>query len=273
MVLFARKINAVVAALSSPFDVLPPAWGLSAISVITGALMLIIFRYTSNQAKIKAVKNLIKAYILEIRLYKDSPQVILRALGQILRHNTVYLRHALVPLLIMFVPVFLILANLNTKYNYRSLRAGEVFILKTQLDKDTEPFKVTLETPEGLTVQTPAVHIMNPHAEVAWRLKVEKAGLYEARLFYGREIVTKSINAEKEASNISALRIGSDFVSVLLHPAEAPLPPGSPFENIQVSYTNTNLTFFGIRMHWLVAFFVLSLISALLLKNPLKVEF
>ncbi len=273
MVLLARKLNALVAALLSPFDKLPPDWGLLAISLLTGALMLIIFRFTSNQRKIKAVKNLIKAYILEIRLYQDSPRVILQALGQIMRHNTVYLRHALVPLLIMFVPVFLILANLNTKYNYRSLRAGEVFILKTHLDKDADPFKVTLKTPEGLTVQTPPVHIMNPHAEVAWRLKVEKVGVYEAKLFYGSEIVTKSIHADNHASTISSTRIGSDFVSILLHPAEAPLPADCPFESIQVSYASNSHTFFGIRMHWLLAFFLFSLFSALLFKKPLKVEF
>jgi len=273
MVLLARKMNAVVAALSSPFEKLPLAWGLLAISVITGALMLIVFRYTSNQHKIKVVKNLIKAYILEIRLYKDSPKVILRALGQIMRHNTIYLRHALLPLLIMFVPVFLILANLNTKYNYRSLRPGEVFILKAQLDKDADPFKVTLEAPDGLTVETPAVHILNPSPEVAWRLKVDKVGVYETRLMYSSEIVSKSINANNESQIISASRVGSNFVSVLLHPAENPLPPDSPFASIKVSYANSHHSFFGIRMHWLVAFFIFSLLSALLLKKPFKVEF
>ena len=63
-----------------------PGW-LSATIVagVTGVLLLLVFKFTSNQAKIGRVRNEINANLLALKLFKDSTRVSLRAQGRILR--------------------------------------------------------------------------------------------------------------------------------------------------------------------------------------------
>ena len=53
--------------------------------------MLIVFKKTSNQARLEAVKKQIHACLFELRLFSDDLPAILRAQGEILRHNLRYL--------------------------------------------------------------------------------------------------------------------------------------------------------------------------------------
>ena len=48
-----------------PFERLAPFWGMLAISAVTGVLMVIIYKYTSNQDGIARAKDLIKGHLLE----------------------------------------------------------------------------------------------------------------------------------------------------------------------------------------------------------------
>ena len=64
MDLFNKIITWIFDILFYPFAGLHPVWGLIFISVITGVLMLLIFKVTSNQAGIRKTKSHIQAYLL-----------------------------------------------------------------------------------------------------------------------------------------------------------------------------------------------------------------
>ena len=59
---------------------------------------------------------------------------------------------------------------------------------------------------------------------------------------------------------------------VFLNPVEAPLPAGAPVESIAIDYPDGDVSLLGWRMHWLVAFFILTLVFALALQRPLGVR-
>ena len=102
-------IHKIINLIFYPLKYTSPALGLLFTSLLTALLILTIFRLTSNQKKIKWAKDKVKAYILEIRLYRDQPRVILKALGNILLFNSMYLRYVLVPFLFIFIPVIFIM--------------------------------------------------------------------------------------------------------------------------------------------------------------------
>ena len=54
------------------------------IAAVTGVLLLVVFKYTSNQRAIKRVRDDINANLLALKLFKDSTAVSLRAQGRIL---------------------------------------------------------------------------------------------------------------------------------------------------------------------------------------------
>src|SRR4030043_1188364 len=114
----------VFALLLPPFRSLNPWAGMAFISLLTGLLMLLIYRLTSNQSGICRVKDKIKAHLLELRLFKDNMGVTMKAQGQILQANFRYLGLNLKPLLVMIVPLILILAQLNLWFGSEPLAVG-----------------------------------------------------------------------------------------------------------------------------------------------------
>ena len=122
-------INAVLArafdALLAPFRQLPPIVGLAIVSLATAIAMLLIFRRTSDQRRLAAVKRQIHAALFEIRLFNDDLRAIFRAQGEILRHNLTYLRLSVVPMLWMIVPLVLGIAQRQVHYGYGGLTPGE----------------------------------------------------------------------------------------------------------------------------------------------------
>jgi uncharacterized membrane protein (DUF106 family) len=107
------------------FKGMGPWSAMIAVSLLTGLLMLFIFKKTSDQAGIRRVKNRIKAHLLELRLFKDSLGVSLKAQGQIVRANLRYMGYSLKPLLVMIVPLVLILIQLNFWFAYDCLQPGQ----------------------------------------------------------------------------------------------------------------------------------------------------
>ncbi len=55
-----------------------------AISIVIGLLMVIVFRYTSDQKAIGRAKDKLKAHLLAVRLFQDQLPVVMRAYGRIL---------------------------------------------------------------------------------------------------------------------------------------------------------------------------------------------
>ncbi len=105
-------VNAVLRPLFelalSPFRGLPPIVGLVVVSLLTAIAMLVIFKRTSNQDGIAAVKRRIHASLFEIRLFNDDLGAIMRAQMEILRHNLTYLRLSAVPMLWTLPPLILV---------------------------------------------------------------------------------------------------------------------------------------------------------------------
>src|SRR3974377_243951 len=113
MVTFNSILSSLLDLLLGPFRGLHPFWALLILSVMVGAVLLVVFRYTSNQRGIQETKNRIKAHLLEIRLFKDDLRVLLSAQGSILKYNLRYMAYGLKPLLVIILPVALLLIQLE----------------------------------------------------------------------------------------------------------------------------------------------------------------
>jgi hypothetical protein len=84
-----------------------------AISIVIGFLMVIVFRYTSDQKAIGRAKDRLKAHLLAVRLFQDQLPVVMRAYGKILRGTGSYLRLAFTPFLIAILPITFLIVQLD----------------------------------------------------------------------------------------------------------------------------------------------------------------
>ncbi len=257
-----------------PFRSLNPWWGMIFISLLTGLLMLAVFRLTSNQAGIRAAKDKIKAHLLEMRLFKDNLGASLGAQRQILAANWRYLRYSARPMLVMIVPLVLILIQLNFWFGYEPLAAGEPAILKVRLDPGVSPLEteVSLEAPAAIRVETPPLRLAEEH-EVDWRIRPQAAGTSRLTVVAsgGRTEKTVTVGGAP-LSRLSPVRARGRFPGQLFRPGESPLPPAGPIRSVEVVYPARRLPLLGLRLHWLVAYFALSVILGFVLKRPFGVE-
>jgi hypothetical protein len=260
--------------LTAPLRPLGPWPTMIVVSLLTGFLMLGIFRWTSNQSGIRRAKDLIKAHLLETRLFKDDFGQSIRAQGRVLAANGRYLGYAVKPMLVMVVPVMLLLIQLDVRFGARPLRTGEEALVRVRLAAGVDPVALglELEAPEGTTVTTPALRIADA-GEIDWRVKAERPGRHSLVFRWPGGEETKSIFVDTPAlAGVSTKRTAGGFIDRISHPGERGLPRDGPIEAIEVAYPPQRLRFFGGRIHWLVAFFGLSILLGFAFKGVFKVE-
>lgn len=251
-----------------------PWIGMIFISFLTGIFMLFIFRFTSNQKGIRNVKNKIKAHLLEIWLFKDSFILSLKAQGSILRSNFKYISYSAKPMLVMIIPLFLIIIQLNLWFGFRSLSPGEKAILKVKLKEDLNPLdsEISIESSPSFEIESPPLRIKEER-EIDWRLRAAKKGVYDLVLMVkGQKIKKKIAVAQKPLSKISPKRVRGNLIAEVLNPGEAPLPSDSPLEAIEISYSSQKMNLLGWHIHWVIVYFALSIIFGFAFKGFLRVE-
>ena len=85
VVLLNALSNALGRLLLAPVAALPGWLSATLIATVTGAFLLFIFKYTSNQAAIKRVRDDIQANLFALKLFKDATPVILAAQWAMIR--------------------------------------------------------------------------------------------------------------------------------------------------------------------------------------------
>ena len=253
-----------------PFRGMPSIVGLTVISIVVSIGMLLVFKKTSNQERLAAVKRKIHAGLFEIRLFNDDVRAIFRAQGHILRHNLSYLRYSAAPLLWLLPPFVLIVAQLQFHYGYRGLEPGEPVLLEVELTESAvagggKP-QVTLELPDGLRLDSPSVWIPT-ESEMSWRLVAERPGDYEIGVRVADASVVKRVVSDDRVLRRSPNRHTGGFWDALIWPAEPPLPDDGPVAEIRLAYPDADVWFLGLRLHWLVVFFILTIVFAFALRN------
>src|SRR6266567_6694942 len=103
------------------------------LSIIIGLLMVVVFRYTSNQKAIRIAKDHLKAHLLAVRLFQDQLQVVLISYWRIVRSTGTYLRLALMPLLYVSVPLIFLLVQVDRYLGFTPIQVGRPFLVKVQV--------------------------------------------------------------------------------------------------------------------------------------------
>lgn len=268
MELLSRSLRAVIGACFTMAGGLPPLASLALISAAAGVAMLFVFRATSNQSAIRAAKNRVIAHLLELRLFADEPAVMWRAQVALLRANLRYLAATAVPALCIAVPMVILLLHLEAYYGRAPLLPGTPAIVTVHMRSPITDESPHLVAPSGLAVETPPVRVLD-RDEVSWRIRPIRAVSGNLDFFVAGNRYEKRLVAGRKFTFVPGRRCDS-VLSAFVCPDESRLPAGD-VESIDIRYPPAELGLFGITLHWLVWFTVISMLSALLFKRKLKV--
>lgn len=117
-------MNTLFDLLLKPFQSQNPLWGLLWISALSGLMMILVFKKTSNQQAISALRRKMGSRALGMLLFLESPSTVLKLAFGLIIDNFIYLWHLLKPMLIITVPFIIIAAQLDARYSREPLNVG-----------------------------------------------------------------------------------------------------------------------------------------------------
>ena len=244
---------------------------MTVISLVSGVIMVWIFGKVSNQTTIRQLREQIRGNLIGVRLFQSDIGVVLKLQKNIFGDTARYMKYALIPMLVLIIPVLLIMAQLNLRFALAPVEPGQTALVKVVL-KNNELMRqnVSLETNDGILVETPGMRIPSKR-EITWRVRALSSGQHQ---------MTDHVNEERLAASFVAgnqwwktpQKLTKSPIDLLLYPGTNPIPSRNPIESVEIAYPLLDLRAFGWNVHWLVAFFVLSMVFGFASKDILGVE-
>ncbi len=263
-------LRALIGGYASLFGYLHPFISLTVFSVLVGIGMLWVFARVSNQEAIAQTKKRLQAYLLELRLFGDEPALLWKSQKDLLRTNIRYLGLMLRPALILTVPVVILLFHLDAVYGLAPLPVGKPAVVTVQAIgqvSSNTPSPRLIATP-GFAVETPAVRVLE-QSQFSWRIRPLKETAGKLRFSWSGAEWEKTIASGEGSQYLSSRRVRS-WLDTLWNPGEDRLE-GQHVQWVEVRYPPAAIEIGGIEIHWLIWFFVISMLSAYLLKGYFNV--
>ncbi len=261
-------------ALLLPFSGISPIWGLLVISIVTGILLVLLYGKVSNQRKIRAVKRDIAALLFESYLFRHDIRVSLRAQLGLLKKAGAYFLLAVPPVLILAIPCIFVLAQLNLRYGSDALSSKErSLIMKVAVSDKKDLSKITLEENTSVVVTGP-LRISEP-PQVLWRIDEKPSTDGQAVSGLTAREVAMRIEGNSNTWSIPVAvggpvdkiptRIASSPLAALLYPgASFPSEFSQVVRDISLSYPTKHFRVLSYHLHWLLIFFVVSLVAGII---------
>jgi hypothetical protein len=274
-------IQNLIDLLFMPFARVNPGYALAFAALLVTVLALVVYKFSSSQAGIKAAKEKIKAHFVEVWLYIDDPVLILKAQAGIFLNGGKYLAYALVPLAIMIIPVTVFLINCEYRFNYRQFREGEDFLVKVRVDPAAKDWEkaAALDLPETIQMDAPPLRIEardaggNEFKEIDYRLKILKGGDHMIAVGPGPDRTRVFILADQLTRFRPVTHYGKTFGEKFWTPGYQRSPLVKDLKSIDVSYQKADFDFLGWNTWWVWPFLILTFVFAFALKPVIKVEF
>lgn len=260
---FNAILRALVTWYVAFFDMVHPFAGLAVLSAVIGLGMLWVVGKTSNQRAIGQAKKLMQAHLLEMRLYRDEPTILLRAQGRLILNNLRYVGHMSKPALFLALPMVVLYGHFDAVYGRRPLAIGEPTLVVVETDLPSA--QLSLQGSGEMAVDSvPVASASDP--QVTWRIRAIQAGTGELSLETPDGSVSKAAVAGTGSAYLSSKRTTSAWQRLLLNPGE----PGFDAESIysvKIAYPSRNVGIGGWETHWAVWFLVISIATAFLCKS------
>ncbi|MBN2376210.1 MAG: hypothetical protein JXD22_07410 [Sedimentisphaerales bacterium] len=276
-------VNALANIIFAPIGFLPGWLSNTIISAVMGVLLLILFKYTSNQKAIGRTRDYIKANMLALKLFKDELSITFVSQGKVFLGAFRLLFHSLRPLLVMMVPAVMILAQMAGWYQFRPLKTGETALVTIKLNNadpknNNNPNGNTNRIlPEVSLAPSPAAEMtIGPVRiaqlnEIRWQIQARQIGQHNLTFNVAGQDYHKQLHVGPGLQKISPLRPGWKWYDIILYPLEKPFPADSPIQEISIDYPNRPGWADGSN-NWMIYFFLVSMAFALLFKSALKVK-
>lgn len=248
-----RTMTALFDGLMQPWKMQSPWPAMVVSSLVTAAVLVFLFRISSNPESIRQSRNRLLARTLELLMFQHDLRVSLTACGRILWANAVYIFQFLRPMAVGAIPLLLIFAQLESWFQWRPLHVGERTVLTVDVDA-AYPVSSTLaelSLSDGLQLDSPVVRIPSTN-QLAWRIKASETAVGWADVKIGDVTERKTILSGDQLTRLSVQRQTGGQMSGLLSPGESSLASSSPVRRMQISYPLREISLGATEVSWIL---------------------
>jgi uncharacterized membrane protein (DUF106 family) len=93
-----------------------PKISISLIATLVSFAMVLVYKYTTNQERMKEIKNLNKQYQEEMKLHKGNPEKMMEIQKKVMESSMEMMKSSFVPMLITMLPLFVLIVWLRNIY-------------------------------------------------------------------------------------------------------------------------------------------------------------
>ena len=241
----------------NPLLQLDVLWIVFIISLVVSLIIIVIYKYTTNQDLMKQLKEEIKAFQKETKELKAHPEKMMEVQKKAMKTNMKYMTHSMRSTLYTFIPIILIFGWMNANIAYEPIYPDQEFNVTAIFGKGTIG-DIELIAPTGVEVLGNSTQEIKDN-EASWILKGSEGDYinenalefeFEGQTRYKDLIIT---NEQKYAKTKEKIKnSGLKIVQIENKPMKI-------------------LNLFGWKIGWLGTYIIFSLVFSILLRKIFKV--
>lgn len=232
-------------------------WAVFIISLIVSLIIIVVYKYTTNQDLMKQLKEEMKAFQKEVKELKAHPEKAMQVQKEAMKVNMKYMGHSMRSTLYTFIPIILIFGWMNANIAFEPIYPDQEFSVTAFFEKGTGG-NIELIAPDGVEFLGNSTQEIKDN-EASWTLKGEEGNYadenalqfdFEGQTRYKDLIITKEQRYAKTKEKIKNSKL--KIVQIDNKPMKI-------------------LNLFGWRIGWLGTYIIFSLIFSMLLRKIFKV--
>ena len=243
--------------LFNPLLKMPPALAILLISFIITLIITLVYKFTTDQRKMKQLKGEMKEYQKKIKtLSKEAPEKAMSIQQEAMKKNMSYMKNSFKSTLYTLIPIIIIFGWLNSHMAYYPIEPGQQFEVTAFFAEGHAPTVSISSIPELEIIGNSTQQILDNKAK--WQLKGGE-GEYKLAINYNNEEYDKPliISSERKYEQPEK-RISNSKLKTILVSNEKVYPLG-------------DINLFGWKPNWLWTYIIFSVIISIGLRKVLKI--
>lgn len=253
---FFSFLDPVLNAVFGPLLNLPPLWAVMLMSFLISLVIVLIYKFATNQNLMKQLKDEIKTLQKQAKELKHEPEKAMAVQKKAMQTNMKYMMQSMKATLLTFIPIIIIFGWLQGHFAFMPILPDQDFTMTLEFEEDVKG-NVSVSPPTGIDVIGDASRIVKD-GQVIFAMK-GKAGTYDSPpvefFFDGKEYEKEVIITEEREYVDPVKRVNDDVVDSIV----------TSNDKLVV------LNLFGWRIGWLGSYIIFALVFSLVLRKLMKV--
>jgi uncharacterized membrane protein (DUF106 family) len=240
---------------------LPYFWMIFILSLVATLVTTLIYKYATDQKRIKEIKAKLKALRDKQKEAKNDTKKLMNLQKEMMSLNMEMMKQSFKSMLYTFIPLILLFTWMSANIAYEPINPGEEFTVTAQISNsyihDLRDINITI-VPQGEATRNEAhTPRRENRREIQWLVTIPNEGMHtiiiESPTF--RETKEVLITENKDYVNPTKDIRGSQLLSITV--GNNPVRP---------------LEFIGLRLNWLWTYILLSVILSIGLRKLFRVS-